>query len=278
MRTACKPRTAPLVRASSRVASRGAGALPQGSAACSAAERRRAAVRRQSMAGPESHVLDGASLPRACAPHLPASREPACSLPQGKPPRASNAPPPFHAAVSEAGGSAALSPAATMLTLTARARARPRVPCALTLSLFQVVGASGDLAKKKIFPALFALYYGGMLPQARALGARRRARRPASPPTNFSRFYSRASSQDFVVLGFARSAMTHDQFRELICDNLTCRVDRKCASPARARSFAPPPLLSLRSRPSRPRQGHLRARAGDFSVPLFLRLRPVRGA
>ncbi len=29
-----------------------------------------------------------------------------------------------------------------------------------------VVGASGDLAKKKIFPALFALYYEGLLPEA----------------------------------------------------------------------------------------------------------------
>jgi glucose-6-phosphate 1-dehydrogenase len=30
-----------------------------------------------------------------------------------------------------------------------------------------VVGASGDLAKKKIFPALFALYYEGCLPEVR---------------------------------------------------------------------------------------------------------------
>jgi hypothetical protein len=30
-----------------------------------------------------------------------------------------------------------------------------------------VVGASGDLAKKKIFPALFALYYEGLLPAVR---------------------------------------------------------------------------------------------------------------
>ena len=30
-----------------------------------------------------------------------------------------------------------------------------------------VVGASGDLAKKKIFPALFALYYEDCLPKAR---------------------------------------------------------------------------------------------------------------
>jgi hypothetical protein len=34
-----------------------------------------------------------------------------------------------------------------------------------------VLGASGDLAKKKIFPALFALYYEGLLPQVR--GTRR---------------------------------------------------------------------------------------------------------
>lgn len=30
-----------------------------------------------------------------------------------------------------------------------------------------VVGASGDLAKKKIFPALFALYYEDCLPKVR---------------------------------------------------------------------------------------------------------------
>jgi glucose-6-phosphate 1-dehydrogenase len=28
-----------------------------------------------------------------------------------------------------------------------------------------VLGASGDLAKKKIFPALFTLFYQGMLPE-----------------------------------------------------------------------------------------------------------------
>lgn len=35
-----------------------------------------------------------------------------------------------------------------------------------TLSI-TVVGASGDLAKKKIFPALFALFYEGFLPEVR---------------------------------------------------------------------------------------------------------------
>ena len=45
-------------------------------------------------------------------------------------------------------------------------------PCRKTSSLsVVVVGASGDLAKKKIFPALFALYYEGLLPEVNLKGA-----------------------------------------------------------------------------------------------------------
>lgn len=51
---------------------------------------------------------------------------------------------------------------------------------------FCIVGASGDLAKKKILPALFALYREGMLPSS------------------------------FKVFGYARSKMTHEEFRTLI--------------------------------------------------------------
>ncbi|KAH7622019.1 hypothetical protein Ndes2526B_g02844 [Nannochloris sp. 'desiccata'] len=57
-----------------------------------------------------------------------------------------------------------------------------------------VVGASGDLAKKKIFPALFALHYQDMLPA------------------------------HFTILGYARSKMTNEEFRDMIAHNLTCRV------------------------------------------------------
>ncbi|KAG2452381.1 hypothetical protein HYH02_002627 [Chlamydomonas schloesseri] len=57
-----------------------------------------------------------------------------------------------------------------------------------------VVGASGDLAKKKIFPALFALYYEGLLPE------------------------------EFHVFGFARSKMSDAEFRSMIAGTLTCRV------------------------------------------------------
>jgi glucose-6-phosphate 1-dehydrogenase len=56
-----------------------------------------------------------------------------------------------------------------------------------------VVGASGDLAQRKIFPALFALFCQGHLPA------------------------------DFQVFGLARSAMDQESFRDRIAQNLTCR-------------------------------------------------------
>ncbi|GBG63153.1 hypothetical protein CBR_g36922 [Chara braunii] len=60
-----------------------------------------------------------------------------------------------------------------------------------------VVGASGDLAKKKIFPALFALYYEGHLPE------------------------------HFTIFGFARSKMTNEELRTTISSTLTCRIDQR---------------------------------------------------
>eukprot|EP00850_Spirogloea_muscicola_P004483 SM000019S05027 [mRNA] locus=s19:524152:528456:- [translate_table: standard] len=63
-----------------------------------------------------------------------------------------------------------------------------------------VVGASGDLAKKKIFPALFALYYEEYLPK------------------------------HFTIFGYARSKMTNEELRDMISEKLTCRIDagEKC--------------------------------------------------
>eukprot|EP00871_Galdieria_phlegrea_P003639 jgi/Galph1/4276/GphlegSOOS_G2924.1 len=57
-----------------------------------------------------------------------------------------------------------------------------------------VFGASGDLAKKKTFPALFSLYYHDLLPN------------------------------DFIIVGYARRPMTQQEFRESIMSSLTCRV------------------------------------------------------
>uniref|UniRef100_A0A2P2L362 Glucose-6-phosphate 1-dehydrogenase n=1 Tax=Rhizophora mucronata TaxID=61149 RepID=A0A2P2L362_RHIMU len=60
-----------------------------------------------------------------------------------------------------------------------------------------VVGASGDLAKKKIFPALFALYYEDCLPK------------------------------HFTVFGYARSKMTDAELRNMVSKTLTCRIDKR---------------------------------------------------
>ncbi len=56
-----------------------------------------------------------------------------------------------------------------------------------------VIGASGDLALKKIFPALFALYCQNLLPE------------------------------QFHIVGFARSGMSNDDFRQRVEEKLTCR-------------------------------------------------------
>ncbi|KAL9241197.1 hypothetical protein vseg_015334 [Gypsophila vaccaria] len=60
-----------------------------------------------------------------------------------------------------------------------------------------VVGASGDLAKKKIFPALFALFYEGCLPE------------------------------NFTIFGYARTKMSDEQLRIMISETLTCRIDQR---------------------------------------------------
>jgi len=56
-----------------------------------------------------------------------------------------------------------------------------------------VIGASGDLACRKIFPALFALYCQGFLPER------------------------------FSIFGFARSAYSNEAFRRKLAEHLTCR-------------------------------------------------------
>lgn len=58
-----------------------------------------------------------------------------------------------------------------------------------------IVGASGDLAQRKILPALFSLYCQNLLPD------------------------------EFNVVGFARSRMTTEEFISKISENLTCRTD-----------------------------------------------------
>ena len=56
-----------------------------------------------------------------------------------------------------------------------------------------ILGASGDLAQKKLLPALFSLFAQKLLPA------------------------------DFRVFGFARTPLTDVAFRERTAENLTCR-------------------------------------------------------
>ncbi|CAM6104870.1 unnamed protein product [Calypogeia fissa] len=58
-----------------------------------------------------------------------------------------------------------------------------------------VIGATGELAKSKIFPALFALYFGGSLPK------------------------------NFVIFGYSRTHQTDEDLRLAISERLTCRID-----------------------------------------------------
>ncbi|MFP4211230.1 MAG: glucose-6-phosphate dehydrogenase [Alkalispirochaeta sp.] len=58
-----------------------------------------------------------------------------------------------------------------------------------------IVGASGDLTRKKLLPALFSLFCNGFLPEG------------------------------FHVYGFARSEMTDKEFRQQVAETLTCRFE-----------------------------------------------------
>ncbi|NP_001312522.1 glucose-6-phosphate 1-dehydrogenase, chloroplastic-like precursor [Nicotiana tabacum] len=60
-----------------------------------------------------------------------------------------------------------------------------------------VIGASGDLAKKKIFTALFALFYEDCLPE------------------------------NFIVFGYSRTKMSDEELRNMISKTLTCRIDQR---------------------------------------------------
>jgi glucose-6-phosphate 1-dehydrogenase len=70
-----------------------------------------------------------------------------------------------------------------------------------------VLGASGDLSHRKIYPALFALYCQGFLPE------------------------------ELNVIGFARTAFGDEQFRDTIREHLTCRYTPEHECEERMDSF-----------------------------------------
>ncbi|XP_057963086.1 inactive glucose-6-phosphate 1-dehydrogenase 4, chloroplastic isoform X3 [Malania oleifera] len=60
-----------------------------------------------------------------------------------------------------------------------------------------VIGATGELARMKIFPALFALYYSGFLPE------------------------------NVGIFGYSRKNLTDEDLRSIIASTLTCRVEHE---------------------------------------------------
>ncbi|KAK4794732.1 hypothetical protein SAY86_012726 [Trapa natans] len=60
-----------------------------------------------------------------------------------------------------------------------------------------VIGATGELAKGKIFPALFALYYSGFLPH------------------------------NVCIFGYSRKNLTDEDLRSIISSTITCRIDHQ---------------------------------------------------
>nr|GMD48380.1 glucose-6-phosphate 1-dehydrogenase 4, chloroplastic isoform X1 [Ipomoea batatas] len=60
-----------------------------------------------------------------------------------------------------------------------------------------VIGATGELARRKIFPALFSLYYSGQLPQ------------------------------NFAIFGYSRKELMDEDLRAIIATTLTCRIDEQ---------------------------------------------------
>ena len=62
---------------------------------------------------------------------------------------------------------------------------------------FIVIGASGDLSRKKIIPALFSLYVNGFLPK------------------------------EFNVIGYARTEMDENTFRKMAEDSLKSKYEKE---------------------------------------------------
>uniref|UniRef100_A0A5B7BCR6 Glucose-6-phosphate dehydrogenase NAD-binding domain-containing protein n=1 Tax=Davidia involucrata TaxID=16924 RepID=A0A5B7BCR6_DAVIN len=60
-----------------------------------------------------------------------------------------------------------------------------------------VIGATGELARRKIFPALFALYYSGFLPE------------------------------NVGIFGYSRKNLMDEDLRSIIASTLTCRIDHQ---------------------------------------------------
>ncbi len=95
-----------------------------------------------------------------------------------------------------------------------------------------VIGATGELARGKIFPALFALYYSGFLPEVEQIFYH------CSVGVLFIKFcflnlinHNLSSAfpwlQNVGIFGYSRKNLTDEELRSIIASTLTCRVDHQ---------------------------------------------------
>ncbi|KJE92344.1 glucose-6-phosphate 1-dehydrogenase [Capsaspora owczarzaki ATCC 30864] len=102
-----------------------------------------------------------------------------------------------------------------------------------------VFGASGDLAKKKTFPALFALFRSNLLPtHTRIVGYARSAMTPAELRERLSKFIRTPTDQDKKTLDefFKIISYVHGQYDSdedvIKLAKAAAEVEKKCAQPS----------------------------------------------
>jgi len=103
---------------------------------------------------------------------------------------------------------------------------------------------------------------------------RERFLRFGNKPRRGCPFFTHAAlRQNFTIMGFARSKMTQQEFRDMISLTLTCRIDQRCVRSALQRPSARRSLLTRRVSTL---QGDVRAEAGGVHQPLLLHGGAVR--
>ncbi|KAI8531742.1 hypothetical protein RHMOL_Rhmol11G0159200 [Rhododendron molle] len=88
-----------------------------------------------------------------------------------------------------------------------------------------VIGATGELARNKIFPALFALYYSGFLPEVDFVDSFVDILdyKLSIPSLTFAFPWL----QNVSFFGYSRKTLTDEDLRSMIASTLTCRIDHQ---------------------------------------------------
>lgn len=101
-----------------------------------------------------------------------------------------------------------------------------------------VIGATGELARRKIFPALFALYYSGFLPK------------------------------NIGIFGYSRKHLTDEDLRSIIASTLTCRIDYQQDCDSKMNAFLSRTYYIKGGYDNREGMSKLSARMEQIEVPI----------